>query len=82
MPATKIMLQELDKSVGAILDALSEHGLEENTFVFFFSDNGDVGKNMTIAALPRRQVQQLRGRASRSGSREMARPHQGGLDIR
>ena len=40
------MLQELDKCVGAILDTLSEHGLEENTFVFFFSDNGDVGKNM------------------------------------
>ncbi len=42
----QIMLQELDRSVGAILDALKEHGLEENTFVFFFSDNGDVGKNM------------------------------------
>jgi arylsulfatase A-like enzyme len=42
----QVMLQELDKSVGAILDALKEHGLEENTFVFFFSDNGDVGKNM------------------------------------
>ena len=41
----QIMLQELDRSVGRILDALSEHGLEENTFVFFFSDNGDVGKN-------------------------------------
>ncbi len=42
----QIMLQELDRSVGRILDALSEHGLEENTFVFFFSDNGDVGQNM------------------------------------
>jgi arylsulfatase A-like enzyme len=41
----QIMLQELDKSVGTILDALSEHGLDENTFVFFFSDNGDVGQN-------------------------------------
>lgn len=38
----KIMLQGLDDSVGEILDALKEHGLDENTFVFFFSDNGDV----------------------------------------
>ena len=42
----QIMLQELDKSVGRILDTLKEQGLEENTLVFFFSDNGDVGKNM------------------------------------
>ena len=38
----KIMLQGLDDSVGEILDALKEVGLDENTFVFFFSDNGDV----------------------------------------
>jgi arylsulfatase A-like enzyme len=38
----KIMLQGLDDSVGEILDALKEFGLDENTLVFFFSDNGDV----------------------------------------
>ena len=38
----KIMLEELDKGVGRILDTLRKHGLEENTFVFFFSDNGAV----------------------------------------
>ena len=38
----KIMLQEMDKGVGRILDTLKELDLEENTFVFFFSDNGDV----------------------------------------
>ena len=38
----KIMLQGLDNSVGEIMDALKELGLDENTFVFFFSDNGDV----------------------------------------
>jgi len=38
----KIMLQGLDNSVGEILDALKELGLDENTLVFFFSDNGDV----------------------------------------
>jgi arylsulfatase A-like enzyme len=38
----KIMLQELDKGVGTILDTLRQLDLEENTFVFFFSDNGAV----------------------------------------
>ena len=38
----KIMLEDLDDNVGEILDALRECHLEENTFVFFFSDNGDV----------------------------------------
>ena len=38
----KIMLEELDKGVGKILDTLRKHGLDENTFVFFFSDNGAV----------------------------------------
>lgn len=38
----KIMLEALDTGVGRILDALSEFGLDENTFVFFFSDNGAV----------------------------------------
>ena len=38
----RIMLEELDKGVGKILDTLKEHNLEENTFVFFFSDNGSV----------------------------------------
>ena len=36
------MLEDLDLSIGKILDAIKENGLEENTFVFFFSDNGDV----------------------------------------
>ena len=39
----KVMLQELDKGVGRILDTLKEQGLSENTLVFFFSDNGAVG---------------------------------------
>ena len=41
----KIMLEDLDKGVGKILDALRKLGLEENTFVFFFSDNGAVRMN-------------------------------------
>lgn len=38
----RIMLEELDKGVGKILDTLRKYNLEENTFVFFFSDNGSV----------------------------------------
>jgi arylsulfatase A len=42
-PKYKIMLEELDKGIGRVLDTIKELGLEENTFVFFFSDNGCVG---------------------------------------
>ncbi len=38
----KIMLEELDKGIGQIMDTIKELGLDENTFVFFFSDNGEV----------------------------------------
>jgi arylsulfatase A len=41
----KIMLEDLDREVGKILDALKEYDLEENTLVFFFSDNGAVYMN-------------------------------------
>ncbi len=41
----KIMLKDLDTEVGKILDALKENDLEDNTLVFFFSDNGDVRMN-------------------------------------
>jgi len=44
----KIMLQELDKGVGKILDTLRKLDLEENTFVFFFSDNGAVRMNPNV----------------------------------
>lgn len=44
-PRYMVMLKELDKGVGRILDTLKELGLDENTFVFFFSDNGAVNMN-------------------------------------
>ena len=44
-PRYKVMLQELDKGVGKILDTLKDLDLDENTFVFFFSDNGAVRMN-------------------------------------
>ena len=37
------MLQDLDRSVGKIIDTLREFDLAKDTLVFFFSDNGAVG---------------------------------------
>jgi uncharacterized sulfatase len=34
------MIRALDRGVGRVLEALRKHGLEENTLVFFTSDNG------------------------------------------
>lgn len=39
----KWILEDLDQSVGKVLDTLNNEGLSENTLVFFFSDNGAVG---------------------------------------
>ncbi len=33
-------VEEIDWSVGQVMDALAKNGLDENTFVFFTSDNG------------------------------------------
>lgn len=37
------MIRALDRDVGRVLDALDDHGLEENTLVMFTSDNGGAG---------------------------------------
>ncbi len=37
----KTMVTAMDKSIGMVLDALKELGLEENTLVVFTSDNGN-----------------------------------------
>ena len=40
MAAYAGMVDRLDENIGRVLDHLRERGLEENTFVVFFSDNG------------------------------------------
>ncbi len=37
-------IEEMDHSIGRVLDALKQNGLDENTVVVFFSDNGGVIK--------------------------------------
>ena len=48
------MLSNLDDSVGAVLDKLRKEKLEENTLVFFLSDNGGPTQELTSSNLPLR----------------------------
>ncbi len=48
------MLAHLDDSVGGILGALREAGLEENTLIFFLSDNGGPTRELTSSNGPLR----------------------------
>jgi arylsulfatase A-like enzyme len=41
--AYREMIESMDSGVGEVMDALSRTGVDENTFVFFFSDNGPAG---------------------------------------
>ena len=46
------MLANLDDSVGAVMSKLRQSGLEENTIVFFLSDNGGPTRELTSSNLP------------------------------
>jgi arylsulfatase B len=48
------MLANLDDSVGSVMSKLRQTGLEENTLVFFISDNGGPTKELTSSNLPLR----------------------------
>ncbi|TWT81341.1 Arylsulfatase [Planctomycetes bacterium CA13] len=48
------MLANMDDSVGAVMTQLRKSGLEENTIVFFLSDNGGPTRELTSSNLPLR----------------------------
>ena len=48
------MLANMDDSVGAVMQQLRASGLEENTLVFFLSDNGGPTRELTSSNLPLR----------------------------
>ena len=48
------MLANMDDNVGAVMAQLRKSGLEENTIVFFLSDNGGPTKELTSSNLPLR----------------------------
>jgi arylsulfatase A-like enzyme len=43
------MIEQLDHSIGIVLDKLDEHGLNENTIICFTSDNGGVSSGDAYA---------------------------------
>lgn len=57
-PSYAAMIESMDENVGRILDALARLGLEENTIVIFYSDNGGlstgVGPRAPTSNLPLR----------------------------
>lgn len=48
------MLANMDDSVGSVLNSLRRNGLEENTLVFFISDNGGPTRELTSSNAPLR----------------------------
>jgi arylsulfatase A-like enzyme len=42
-PKYKIMLEEMDKGIGEIIEAVNRTGMAKRTLVFFLSDNGAIG---------------------------------------
>jgi arylsulfatase B len=48
------MLSNLDDSVGAVMNKIRQEGLEQDTLVFFLSDNGGPTRELTSSNLPLR----------------------------
>ncbi len=44
------LTERVDAQIGELLDALNEHGLEENTLVIFTSDHGDMDASHRLAS--------------------------------
>ena len=79
------MIRALDRGVGRVLDALRANGLEENTLVFFTSDNGAPGYiGLPDVNRPFRgwKITLLRGRHPRALLRAVARAARGRTVVR
>ena len=69
-----------DEQIGGVLAALDAGGLRENTIVVYMSDHGHSTEDARLRrrrqrrAVPRGQVQPLRGRHPRAGRHQLARP--------
>jgi arylsulfatase A-like enzyme len=50
-PSYAAMIYSVDESVGSVVSKLEELGIQENTVVFFFSDNGGFGPVTSMAPL-------------------------------
>jgi len=50
-PIIGAMIERLDKSCGRIFDKVNELGLDDNTIIFFFSDNGGLASEASQAPL-------------------------------
>ena len=48
------MLHNLDKNIGRLSQAIKENSIEENTVIFFLSDNGGPTRELTSSNLPLR----------------------------
>ena len=55
------MLANMDDSVGEVMNQLRKSGLEDNTIVFFLSDNGGPTRELTSSNLPLRGTRLGRG---------------------
>ncbi len=60
-PVYAAMIEETDRSVGAIIDALDELGLRKNTLVLFISDNGGLTKYSSQLPLRGQKVSMYEG---------------------
>jgi len=60
-PVYAAMIEETDRSVGAIMDKLEELGLRESTLVLYISDNGGVPRYTSNAPLRGGKCEQYEG---------------------
>ncbi len=46
-----VLIHKLDENIGKMMDALRETGLEYNTLVIFYSDNGGLQSNLPLNSI-------------------------------